>query len=115
MNPGNFLNLFQNISDAVSDIAFTLNTIMFVRGLASAKAQTGAFVSPLGRLYLYLFNHFPSFKEDMPELKGTAHTEDVEYEFDPVRELGGRRGFTDVENAIGSIFRTTLANFAKTG
>ena len=103
--------MLQNVADPISDIAFVMNTVMFVRDLAKAKAET----SSQGRHYLYLFNHFPAFKAGLPELRGIYHAEDLAYEFDPVSELGDRLGFTDVENAIGTIFRTTLASFAETG
>ena len=107
-------SLFQNLADTISDTGFVLNTVMFVRHLAEAKTKTLA-MSPLGRQYLYLFDHFPAFKADRPEFRGTAHADDLSYEFDPVEELGNRQGFTDVEDAIGVIFRTMLTSFAKTG
>ena len=105
----------QNIADVVGDTNFVLNTVTVIRDLAKAKARTSAFTSPSGRLYLYLFNHLPAFKAALPELKGTTHGDDLAYEFDSVPERDIRKKFTDVENAIGFIFRAMLASFAKSG
>ena len=105
----------QNVSNIVADTNYVVSTVMVIRDLAKAKAKTSAFWSPLGRLYLYLFNHFPTFKANLPELGGTSHGDDLSYEFDPMPELGNRQGFTDIENDIGFIFRAMLASFAKTG
>ena len=103
--------------DVFADIAFNLNTVMFVRDLARAKTKTktSPLKVPWSSRFLYLFNHFPTFKAGLPELTGTGDGELPAYEFDPVRELGNRRGFTDVEDAIGTIFRAMLTTFAKTG
>ena len=116
LKSSSFLFYFlQNIADTYADITFVLSTVEFIRGLASAKAKTSASRSPLGRHYLYLFNHYPAFKAALPDLKGTYHGEELAYEFDPVPELGNRVGFSNDEYIIASTFRTALTSFAKTG
>ena len=87
----------------------------FSRKLADAKAKLSGFRSPLGRHYLYLFNHYPTLREGQKELSGTYHSHDVVYEFDPSGMGGGRTWFAGDEYAIASTFRTMLTSFAKTG
>ena len=87
----------------------------FTRDLAVAKAKLSGFRYPLGRHYLYLFNHYPAYKAGLPDLRGMYHGEDLAYEFDPAAERGGRFGFGSDEYAIASTFRTMLTSFAQTG
>ena len=94
---------------------WVVNSVKFAKHLASAKAKISGFRSPLGRHYLYLFNHYPAYKAGQPVLRGTSHSEDVAYAFDPLPALGSRQGFTGDEYVVGSTFRSMLASFAKTG
>ena len=89
--------------------------MQFSRDLAKAKAQTASFRTSLGRHYLYLFNHFPSSRAALTELRGTYHGEDADYEFDPMAMGGGRSWFGSDEYTIASAFRTMVTSFAKTG
>ena len=102
---------FQNMVDVLSDVAFVVSTVDFVRDLANAKAKTSA----PGRPYLYLFNHYPDFKAGDPEPRGTSHGEDIAYLFDLTPEVAAFIGFTSNEYTISSTFRTMLTSFAKTG
>ena len=106
---------FQNIADAFSDQVFIVSAVEFSRKLADAKAKLSGFRSPLGRHYLYLFNHYPTLREGQKELSGTYHSHDVVYEFDPSGMGGGRTWFAGDEYTIASTFRTMLTSFAKTG
>ena len=101
--------------DAFSDLNWVTSSVQFAKDLANSKSKLSAFRSPLGRHYLYLFNHYPAYKAGQPELRGTSHGEDVSYAFDPVPEFGSRQGFTSDDYMVGSTFRTLLSSFTKTG
>jgi len=101
----------QDVVTTTGDISFSVPTVQFARDLVSAQQKAR---SSTGSVYLYLFNHYPSSKASLSQLKGTYHAEDLAYLMTPTFSRQ-RDAFNADDVTVGNTLRAMQSSFAKTG